>query len=118
MAGKPHKYKKEYCKMLEDHMAQGLSYESFAGLIGVTRDCLYKWEKRHPTFLYSKKIGQPKQLLMLEKIGMAGMTGKLPGFNTSSWIFTMKNKAGWADKLETESNGNISITIDNADNEL
>lgn len=106
MAGKPHKFKEEYCDMLVKHMEQGLSYESFAGLIGVTRDCLYKWEGRHESFLYSKKIGKEKQLLTLERIGLKGITGGLPGFNASSYIFTMKNKCGWSDKQEIDHTNN------------
>jgi len=100
--GAPTKYEKKYCKMLTDHMTKGLSYESFAGLIGVTRDCLYKWEKKHKDFLYSKKIGKEKMLLTLEKMGIAGIAGKIKGFNASTWIFTMKNKAAWTDNIQTD----------------
>lgn len=111
--GRPSKYDTKYCQMLIDHMSQGLSYETFAGLIGVTRDCLYKWEQKHDEFLYSKKVGKEKMLLLLEKIGLKAMTGGIDGFNASTWIFTMKNKAGWSDKVEekTESSNRIKVEI-------
>jgi hypothetical protein len=28
--------------------------------------------------------------------------GKIPNFNAAAWIFTMKNKLGWADKLTVD----------------
>lgn len=116
--GRSSLYKEEYNEMLVEHMSQGLSYESFAGLIGVTRDCLYKWEKMHSAFLYSKMLGKSKMLLTLESIGLKGMMGKLPGFNASTFIFTMKNKCNWSDKQEIEQSQNISIKIDDEDKDL
>ena len=93
--GRPTKYKEEYCEKLVAHMAKGLSYESFAGLIGVHRETLYEWERKHEIFSDSKKIGKEKCLLFYETIGVQGMLGKIPNFNATTWIFKMKNKFGW-----------------------
>ena len=94
--GQPTKYREEYCQKLIDHMAKGLSYESFAAIIGVHRDTLYEWEKKHDVFSDSKKIGLGKCLLFYETIGIQGMMGKIAGFNATTWIFKMKNRFGWA----------------------
>ena len=99
-------------------MAQGLSYESFAAVVDVTRDCLYKWEKASPYFLYSKRRGKEKMLLLFEKMGVQAMAGKIKGFNAPTYIFTMKNKCGWTDKQEVTNQGSIGITIDNDDSAL
>lgn len=110
---RPSKYKKEYCEKLIEHIASGLSFESFAGVVSVTRDCLYKWTEKYPEFLYSKRIAEAKGLLFWEKIGRAGtlgqldkITGKSGGkFNHISWIFLMKNRFGWRDHVQvSESN--------------
>jgi len=93
----PTKYRKEYPEMLIKHMEEGLSYECFAGLIGVTRDCLYKWEKAHPEFLYAKNMARQKSLLFWEKALRAQSLGKLNG-NASTLIFTMKCRFGWNDQ--------------------
>ena len=116
--GAPTKYKAEYCKQLIAHMAEGLSYESFAGLIGVHRDTLYEWEKVHSIFSDSKKIGKAKLLLFFEKLGRAGITGKINGFNASTYIFTMKNKCNWTDKQEIDATTNSTITIEQQDADL
>lgn len=98
------KYKPEYGPMLVEHLARGLSYESFAGEINVTRDCLYKWEKRHPDFIHYKNLGREKMLKFYEQMGIALATGKLQG-NVTAWIFLCKNKIGYTDK--TEITGNV-----------
>ena len=116
--GRPERYKKEYCEQLIEHMAKGFSYESFAGKLGVCRDTLYEWEKRHQIFFDSKKKGKAQMLLMLEDIGMQGMTGKINGFNASTYIFTMKNKCNWTDSQTIDANTTSTIKIDQQDADL
>jgi hypothetical protein len=90
--GRPTKYKEEYCELLIAHMAKGYSFESFASTINVNRDSLYEWTHKHEDFSDAKKVGKDKSLFTLEQIGMAGMTGKLKGFNVAAWIYTLKNR--------------------------
>lgn len=98
--GRPTKYKKEYCQKLIDHMAQGYSYESFAGVVKTNRDTIYHWESIHPAFSDAKKIASAQCMLFWEKMGMAGTVGKLKNFSTPMWIFNMKNRFKWADRHE------------------
>lgn len=100
--GRPTKYKEEYCQMLVDHMNGGLSFESFAGLIGTSRSIIYDWIKAHPEFLDAKRIGEDRCRIFWEKIGLAGTLGKIPGFNATTFIFNMKNRFRWRDRLEDE----------------
>lgn len=109
--GRPTKYKQDYCDMLVKHMAEGLSFESFAGHISVTKQILYDWCEKHPEFLDAKKLGWAKCLLFYEKIGRQAMVGKLPGFNLGSWCLNMKNRFGWTDRVEQKVEGASSITI-------
>tara|TARA_R110000787_G_C13060968_1_gene407761 strand:+ start:17 stop:400 length:384 start_codon:yes stop_codon:yes gene_type:complete len=101
--GRPTKYKPEYCQTLIDHMESGLSYECFAGVISVSKQTLYDWEKVNPEFIDAKKIGLGKAQLYWEKVGNAGMYmgGKDNPFNSTIWIFNMKNRFNWRDKQET-----------------
>ena len=103
--GRPSVYKPEYCQMLIDHMASGLSFESFAGLIGVCRATVYNFEK-HPEFLDAKKIAFERNRLFWEKVGVEGMFmgGKDNPFNATVWVFNMKNRFNWSDKKETSHN--------------
>lgn len=100
--GRPTKYKSEFCEMLKDHMSQGYSYESFAGLIGVCRQTVYSFEK-HSEFLDAKRQGFELSRLFWEKAGIQGMFmgGKDNPFNSTVWVFNMKNRFNWSDRKET-----------------
>ena len=98
--GRPTKYRKEYCDLLVKHMTLGYSFESFAADCKVNVDTLHEWCKRHPEFSDSKKLGSAASRKYWETIGKGGMTGKIPGFIASIWIFNMKNRFGWRDSQE------------------
>lgn len=100
--GRPTKYEARYCQMLIDHMKSGMSFEAFAGHpeVMVNRDTLYQWVKDHPDFSDAKREGSEAARFFLEATGIKGLHGKIPGFNVTAWIFTMKNRCGWRDKVE------------------
>lgn len=107
--GRPTKYKPEYCNLLIEHMAAGLSFESFGAVVECSKQTIYDWLDAQPEFLDAKKIGTAKSLLFWEKLGIRGTVG-VPvewngkqakgNFNSGSWIFNMKNRFGWRDKVE------------------
>lgn len=127
--GRPTTYKPAYCAQLVEHMAEGLSIEAFAAVIGVAKKTLYNWTEAHEEFLHAKSVGEARSLLWWEKRGIELVTGigprvllkevektvKLKGGesvpviertygaaagSSGSWIFNMKNRFGWRDKLE------------------
>lgn len=105
-SGRPSLYKPEYCELLVEHMAQGFSFESFAAIVDTHRDTLYEWCKVHESFSDAKKRGRDKSLIWWEKVGMIGMGipskngPQLKNFSSAMWIFTMKNRHGYSDKVE------------------
>ena len=100
--GRPSDYKPEFCEELIAHMTKGYSFESFAAVIGVHRDTLYEWVKRHVEFSDAKKRARDAALYWWEKVGEAGLTGQLKGFNAAVWIFSMKNRFKWTDEKSAE----------------
>lgn len=110
MLGRPPKYKPIYCKMLVEHMAEGLSYETFAAKVGVCRDTLYDWEKVYPDFLYTKRQAMEISQLWWEKAGINGLytiteigegnqrTVIEKKINQAIWIFNMKARFHWKDE--------------------
>ena len=98
--------------MLIEHFKQGYSFAAFGGIIGVSEDTLHQWVKKYKDFSESKRIGITASLYRWEKIGLAASLGKIVGFNASTWIFNMKNRFGWRDKIEIDNNIN-DTTVEN-----
>lgn len=103
MAGRPTDYKEEYCEMLIEHMSKGYSYTTFAAIVDCNLDTLYNWEKLNPTFSEAKKIAFNKCQIFWERLAIENtMTTKNGGLNTGLWIFNMKNRFKWTDRVEVE----------------
>lgn len=113
--GRPSKYKPEYCQRLIDHMASGLSFESFAGLVGTCKDTIYEWANAHSLFSEAKKEGFERNRLFWERAALKGMTADK--FNATVWIFNMKNRfpREWRDRTEVDSTSTTNIVLDTSD---
>lgn len=107
--------------MLVDHMKQGLSFEAFAGVVGVSNKTLYNWVNKYEEFSEAKEKGSSLCRNFWEKLGIRGAAGKLPGFNAAAWIFNMKNRFKWVDRHDVNHTGEMNkiyINIDKEDSEL
>ena len=107
--GRPTKYRQEMCNQAIEFMSKGFSKAETSAELGISRETFNQWEKSNAEFSDAIKEGENQSALWWSKMGMAGMTGKIPGFNATVWIFNMKNRHGWADK--TENVNNTSITL-------
>lgn len=105
--GAPTKYIPAFCEMLIEHMRQGFSFDSFPatvfeetkGAIRVSKASLYIWEKKYPDFLDAKSIGTSLSFNKWEKMAQDALIAGTP-FNAAVWIFNMKNRFGWRDRME------------------
>lgn len=111
--GAPSKYKPEYCQMLIDHVTQGMSFETFGVDLKVNRDTLQEWAKVHPDFSEAKKNAYDASFKFWERVGFAGMSGKIKNFNAAVWIFSMKNRFKWTDKVEIGGQENATPIVFN-----
>lgn len=96
------------------HRAQGYQKESFP-------PCDYRTIESHleknPNLKPEKKRlaeAERQGYQEWERIGKGIATGKVMG-NPTAWIFTMKNKFGWADKQVIESSNTQRIIMTDAD---
>lgn len=99
------KYRPELDDLLREHLSAGLSFQAFAGVAKVNQATLYDWLKRHPSFAEAKEESTEEGRLYYEKMGHNAVLGKIPNFNTTAWIFTMKNRFGWRDRQEVKNLG-------------
>lgn len=127
--GRPTLYDEGYCEQLESHMREGLSFESFGGVVGVCKDTLYEWAKVHSEFSDAKKRGESGSRLYWEKLGRDGLHNETikdgdgmtvtRSINATIWIFNMKNRFKWRDKtpeeISEESEANSLHDLSNAE---
>lgn len=133
--GRPSKYQKKFCKMLEDHMGKGYSIESFGAIADCSKETIYEWTRQHPDFSDAKKRGEAKSRLFWEKLGVDNIINKSDSItypdksgksssralNSAVWCFNMKNRFGWRDKPEGDQdinlNFNLGYNLDDDENE-
>lgn len=115
--GRPSKYDPKFCDMLIEHMAKGFSYETFGASINVAQSNVKNWEDAHPEFQASKKEAFDKCRLFWETAGIQGMwnTKDGPNLNVGNYVFQMKNRFKWTDRVEVQTNENIKPIIINYD---
>ena len=111
--GRPTDYDPSFCNELILHMEQGLSFESFAGVVRCTKSTLYRWLNHNSDFSDAKHRGVQLCRLWWERLGIQGVQGFGPEcvkkrkvvngveveveyaaaqFNVGAWIFNMKNR--------------------------
>lgn len=126
--GRPTSYDPKYCDELMEFMAQGYSYEAFAGKISVTVGTLYEWEKANKDFSEAKELAFAKNRIFWEGLGINNIINKTDsesfgeGFskstsrslNSSVWVFNMKNRFKWRDKQPDEND----VVINNSNSQV
>src|SRR5215831_11407156 len=95
--GRPSSYRREYCELIVDAMATGLSAEGAAAKIGISARSLFYWQQQHPEFLQAIQEGRQQSQLWWEKRAIA-MAGGEPG-NTQIVMLGLRNRSraatGW-----------------------
>lgn len=112
--GRPTKYKPEYCEQLIKHMGEGFSFESFAAVVEITESTLYEWKLKNKEFSEAHKKGYGANRMFWEKISLDYLVSdKDTKFNSTVWIFNMKNRFGWKDRHEIDTNvsGNVTFQL-------
>lgn len=108
--GRPTKYRPEFCEMLIQHMSQGYSFETFGALVNTHRAVLYDWVKKHTEFDDAKRQATEMCQQFWERKGIENLETK--HFNSSVWIFNMKNRFRWNDNQEIKVETKSEITAD------
>lgn len=88
--GRPSLYDPEFCDLVLDLGAEGKSKAQIAARLGINRDTLNEWTKKHPEFSVAVKNAQELALAWWEDAGQVNMARQ--GFNATAYIFQMKNR--------------------------
>lgn len=100
---------KDWIGRIKAMYAEGASDAEVAASEGHTLRAFYKEINDNPKFAEFIEFGRTLSQAYWEKMARKNVDNK--GFNTSLWTFYMKNKFGWADKVES-SNTNEVVTND------
>lgn len=102
-AGRPSKYKPEYCAAIIEHCKEGMSRESFAAVVDVNRDTLHEWKEKHLEFSDAWSRCKEYRQKTLEKLVLDHAKGKNKG-STAAAIFMLKNIApeSYKDRSEVQ----------------
>lgn len=131
--GRPTKYLPEYCEQLIEHMAKGLSYESFAGVLRVSKQTLYSWEKENQDFMDAKEVGVEACRLHWEQLGVDYAvtrsesssegdcrSSSSESLNSTVWSLNMRNRfpKEWREKQPGEADVIVNNITSKSDEEL
>lgn len=116
--GRPRKpFLQEYIPLLENHMAEGLSLESFAAIVHVCKDTVYLWMSEHQDFFDAAQRGREKCRLYWEKLGRDyvitesthGVGSK--SLNSTVWLQNMRCRFAdeWSETTKVEQKTEVSF---------
>jgi hypothetical protein len=85
--GRPTEYRIEYCEMVIEAMAQGLSLTAFAGMIRKSREAVYSWISAHREFADAVARARAARTLWLEQ----KLLRSRKGAETTAAMFALRN---------------------------
>lgn len=104
--GRPTKYTPAIAKNLPPMFENGESVAEVCCALDIHKDTFYEWVKKYPAFSDAYKKGLQRSEAWWSKLGRAGSMGQVK-IQPATWIFNMKNRFSWTDRIETEHSGEI-----------
>lgn len=105
--GRPPEITKEWAdeqaETLADMFAGGESVPEVAAKLNICKTSFYKATKISTEFMNSYKRGLSLSEAWWSRLGRVGAAGKID-IQPTTWIFNMKNRFGWKDRIETMDN--------------
>lgn len=100
-----------WAKEIVEYYKQGCSDKEVAAAMNITTKQFNTMLTDNPTFAKLVEFGRTLQAAYWEGLARKNITNKQ--FNTALYNFYMKNKFGWADKIETSNvNENTNLNED------
>jgi len=108
--GRPTKYSEKLCDLLPYLFSNGESVVEVCASLDITKDTFFQWVKQYPRFSDSYKKGQDLSEAWWTKMGRIASIGKAK-IQPATWIFNMKNRFKWKDRIETNEADNFIVPV-------
>lgn len=109
--GRPQSYTPEMCRQVEELGERGKSFTQIAVKLGVTRQTLHNWAKRHPEFFDALTRAREAALAYWEDFGEAGITAEK--FNAAVWSKIIASR--WPEEYGKETAPELRTVVDTGD---
>lgn len=95
--GRPSSYRAEFCQRIVELMSEGRSLDGCAAILGVNPDSLYLWQKLHPEFSESVKMGRSAATAFWESRLLDVAQGGAGNSQAIQWALRNRSRAasGW-----------------------
>jgi len=114
MTGPKPKFNTEYCDHIVSVASQGGHIPAMMVAIGIkSKDTWYRWQREYPEFKEAVEWAEIVSQAYLEKVGLQGMLGEIPNFNSTTYALIMNNKFGSEYKRNPNGNAGTEINITN-----
>ena len=112
-AGRPTKYRDEFCERVIAMGRYGASKAEMALELDIDYTTFLAWQQTHEEFSKAVKTAEQHSKGWWERLGRQATIGEVEGFNATSFIFNMKNrfKEDWRDRHDVNhesENGSMS----------
>ena len=87
-------------------MAKGGSLKTFAGVLEVPFSTVKSWLKQHEEFKHAHEVGEALGELFWERLGIAGVMGKIKNFKEKCYLQIMQQRFNWSEKHKVQHSGN------------
>ena len=114
MPGPKRQFQPDYCNAICEVAAEGGHIPAMMLRIGIrSKDTWYRWQREYPEFKEAVEWAEIISQAYLEKVGLKGMMGEIPGFNSTTYALIMNNKFGQEYKRNPNGSGSTEINITN-----
>jgi hypothetical protein len=98
------------------HMANGAGIKELAHYLRVSRQTVYDWcdpksKQYHRPFAQAVELGRELCEAWWMRYGRLAMMGKVAHGPPAFWIFNMKNRFGWRDRVEIAGTEDAPLTV-------
>lgn len=112
-------FKPEYCDAITSIASSGGHIPAMMLSIGIkSKDTWYRWQREYPEFKEAVEFAEIISQATHEEIGLQGMTGKIPNFNSTTYALIMNNKFGKDYKRNPNGSSGSSTEINITNNTM